>query len=82
MHIARVVHVFNGDVVGDPFNAYNLSLRQSKSGNRVILFTWNKENRLPFEFFNQNFKLYRLTGLNLALKPFFTETEKQNNIKI
>jgi len=73
MHIARVVHVFYGDIVGDPFNALDLSIRQSISGNRVTLFTWNKENRCPFEFFNQNFKLYRLKGLNLALKPFFTE---------
>ena len=73
MHIARVAHVFNEDVVGDPFNTHNLSLRQSKSGNRVTLFTWNKENRRPFESFNKNFKLHRLTGLNLALKPFFTE---------
>ena len=73
MHISRVVHVFHGDVVGDPFNSLELSLRQSEVGNCVTLFTWNKENRRPYELVNQNFKLYRLEGLNLAIKPFFTE---------
>ena len=73
MHISRVVHVFYGDVVGDPFNSLELSLRQSNFGNCVTLFTWNKENRRSYEFVNETFELYRLDGLNLALKPFFTE---------
>jgi len=73
MYISRVVHVFYGDVVGDPFNSLELSLRQSKFDNCISLFTWNKENRRSYELVNKNFKLYRLEGLNLALKPFFTE---------
>lgn len=73
MHIARVVHNFYGDEMIDSFNAFELSQRQSKLGNYVTLFTWNKENRSSHEIVNKNFKIYRLKGLNLALRPFFTK---------
>jgi len=70
MHIARVVHIFKGDGMGDPFNTFELSLRQSKFNNHITLFTWNKEKRCSYEIVNNNFEIYRLKGLNLA-QPFF-----------
>lgn len=73
MNISRVVHVFYGDIFGDPLNTRELSLRQSRFGNNISLFTWNKKNCRSYELVNQNFKIYRLKGLNLAIKPFFTE---------
>jgi glycosyltransferase involved in cell wall biosynthesis len=58
--------------MGDPFAAYELSLRQSKK-HKITVFTWNKNARTSLEYVNNNFKIRRLKGQNLALKPFFAE---------
>lgn len=73
MHIARIVHIYKGDLLGDTFNAHELSLRQSNTGHNITLLTWNKNNRKTYSEINDKFHLYRLPGMNLALKPFFTE---------
>ena len=73
MYIGRVVHVFYPEVIGDPFNAYDLSLRQTQAGNKVAVFTWTKRRSSYVEYVNDNFKIFRLRGLNMALTPFFSE---------
>lgn len=67
------MHIFYPEVIGDPFNTYDLSLRQSRIGNRVVVFTWTKRRNSCIEYVNENFKILRLKGLNMALLPFFSE---------
>ena len=73
MYVGRVVHKFHPKKGGDPFNSYYLSLNQSRLGKKVVVFTWGKEKRSVLYVINENFKFFRLKGLNLAFKPFFSE---------
>ena len=73
MYIGRVVHIFYPEAIGDPFNTYDLSLRQSRIGDKVVVFTWTKERNSCIEYINKNFRILRLRGPNMALPPFFSE---------
>ncbi|MHA1676313.1 MAG: glycosyltransferase family 4 protein [Candidatus Njordarchaeales archaeon] len=73
MHVGRVVHIFYPEAIGDPFNTYDLSIRQSRAGDKATVFTWTRRKSSCIEHISKNFKILRLRGLNMALPPLFTE---------
>ena len=73
MHIARVVHVFFSEAVGDPFYSYELSLRQAIRGHKVTVMTWAREKNANREKIAKRFKVCRLRGINFRLNGKISE---------
>ena len=67
MHIARVIHVFPPEAIGDPFYSYELSLRQAASRHRVTVITWTRERSADKEEVTKGFEVCRLKGINFRL---------------
>jgi glycosyltransferase involved in cell wall biosynthesis len=67
MHIARVVHVFFPEAIGDPYNSYELSLRQAARGHRVTVITWARQTTANWERVTEGFEVCRSKGINFKL---------------
>ena len=67
MHIARVVHVFYPEAIGDPYNSYELSLRQAARRHRVTVITWTRQRTAHWEKITDRFEVCRSKGINFKL---------------
>ena len=67
MHIARVVHVFYPEAIGDPYNSYDLSLRQATRRHRVTVITWTRQRTAHWEKITDRFEICRSKGINFKL---------------
>lgn len=65
MDIARICHLFYPDTLSDYF--FELSMKQVNTGNKVNVFTWNKNNRPLRETISENFEIHRLSGFNFSV---------------
>lgn len=73
MHIARVIHVFPPEAIGDPFYSYELSLRQAARRHRVTVITWARQRTANKVKVAETFGVYRLKGINFKLNGRISE---------
>lgn len=73
MHIARVVHLFYPEAVGDPYHSYELSLRQATRRHRVTVITWTPQRTAHWEKVTRGFDVCRSKGMNFKLDGAISE---------
>ena len=73
MRIARVVHVFYPEAIGDPYNSYELSLRQAGRRHRVTVITWTRRGTAHWEKITKGFEVCRSKGINFKLDGAISE---------